>query len=404
MKHVQKRLAVEGGGVGREGPASLSGGTAPRPARTMRSAFGNLLLLVWSLVFALLAGEVLTRMFAPQILFRYPRGMYVSDPLRGYRLTPGFQGRLTAPEYDTAFRVNGIGLREDREFAPKATDTTRILVVGDSFTAGVGVERSEAFEAILEAALQGELAPRGVQVIAGGVPSYSTREAAIYLKREGLRLEPDLVLLAFFVGNDIVDNARSTRNTVVNGDLTSGEPPSGVLPLWVRALLSRHSHLYHLVWPYQRRVLGDDKQERESGVRSIRVFARDEQAAAKEWRATDRWVARFGRVARSHGIPFAMMVIPERLQLDAKAWEGTVDRLGVARDAYDARQPARMVSRALGGWGVPVLDLADAMRADLYLPQDGHWTVQGNQVAAEQILAFLKQQHLVGPMRNRPAS
>lgn len=118
----------------------------------------------------LLAMEGATRYF----LERLPRSAYAPHPLLRWDLT----------SYQRS-------LRGDRTPAPPhQPGEYRILVLGDSATYGVGVELPEAWPLQLQAALP------GATVINHGVPGYTTFQAMGWLEREGLALEPDLVILA----------------------------------------------------------------------------------------------------------------------------------------------------------------------------------------------------------------
>jgi len=90
--------------------------------------------------------------------------------------------------------TNALGLRGGPVSAEKAADAYRILVIGDSFAFGFGVEDDEALPAQLAAQLS--LARPGVEVINAGVPGWSADDYYLFLETRGFALEPDLVLLA----------------------------------------------------------------------------------------------------------------------------------------------------------------------------------------------------------------
>lgn len=103
---------------------------------------------------------------------------------------------------------NSLGYR-DREHAPaKPPGVYRIVVIGDSITAGYQVERTEdTFPALLEAALQREGHEAGdagdaddagdIEVLNFGVTGYNTAQEVETLRSRALRFAPDLVILAY---------------------------------------------------------------------------------------------------------------------------------------------------------------------------------------------------------------
>jgi hypothetical protein len=95
------------------------------------------------------------------------------------------------------------GLR-DRPILPKAEGEYRILALGDSVTLGWGVQQDQIFTSRLDRLLPGRL-QRPVRVINSGVCGYNTVQEVTYFNREGITLQPDLVMLTY-VQNDIEVN------------------------------------------------------------------------------------------------------------------------------------------------------------------------------------------------------
>lgn len=130
-------------------------------------------------------------------------GGYVRDKMADddliFRHKPSWEKRYGGVLYTHYER----GLR-DRPILPKAKDEYRILALGDSVTLGAGVEQHQIFTSRLEHLLSGRL-QRSVRVINSGVGGYNTVQEVTYFKKEGIALQPDLVLLTY-IGNDIETN------------------------------------------------------------------------------------------------------------------------------------------------------------------------------------------------------
>jgi len=374
---------------------------APRQSLRVPELLIELMLVLVGLLLATLAAEVLTRRFAPQLLYRYPQGLYAAHPTRAYTLVPNFHGRLATPEFDTAVVTNSLGLRDDVEYGAKAPGTIRILVLGDSFAMGVGVEARETFTKLVAERLNAGASGMRFDTINSGVPSYSTREETLYLEEQGLQLQPDIVLLALYVGNDILDNTRTSWSRVVDGDLVDPESHAGILPLAARRILSRHSQLYHFLWPYQRRLLGHGDEERRAEQRMFAIYDRPEAPSiAPAWQATEHWLERLARITRAHDVALGVIVIPERLQLEPATWAATAARLNSGAAEYRPERPDRQLVEMLQRLHVPSLDLLSPLQSaaqgqSLYFRLDGHWTPAGHRVAADAIVAFLGQARLI---------
>jgi lysophospholipase L1-like esterase len=360
----------------------------------------RLVLLALGLTLGLAAVELLARRLAPQRLYHHPRGLFVTHPTRTYELAPRFRGRLDTREFRVEMATNGSGLRDERDYDARHPDTVRILAVGDSFTSGLGVEATETFVKVLERRLNASASRPRFEVVNAGVPSYSTREAALFLKEEGSAFQPDLVLVGFFVGNDVVDNAGRGRWRVIDGELVDATRDP-LLPLTLRRLLARHSHFYHLAWPLRRSLL--ELRSRDGGAaRDLAIFGPPDGEAAVFWQATRRWLVRLRTLSRARRWPLAVALIPARMQVDGEAWNTTVRpaHASALRPFYDATRPNRVLAAMLREIGVPALDLLEPLRHastehTVYFPLDGHLTVAGNRVVAEALFDWLCAEGLV---------
>ena len=90
--------------------------------------------------------------------------------------------------------TNQLGFRE-REIPPKNPDRYRIVVIGDSFTFGQGIEASERFSNLLE----GFLGP-AYEVLNFGRPGNDMPEHLGVLE-DALKVSPDFILLQLYIND-----------------------------------------------------------------------------------------------------------------------------------------------------------------------------------------------------------
>ena len=114
------------------------------------------------------------------------------DPGLFYTLKPG-TCRFKAREFDVEIRVNSKGLRDD-EASLEGPD---VIVAGDSFAMGWGVQQEEAFPQLIER-------ESGMRVLNAGIPSYGTvREMRLLDRLDTSRLR---WLLIQYDDNDEPEN------------------------------------------------------------------------------------------------------------------------------------------------------------------------------------------------------
>jgi hypothetical protein len=108
---------------------------------------------------------------------------------RGWALRSGLR---RVPAFGHLLSSNAKGLRGEREYAYDRTPgAPRIVVLGDSFTFGEEVGDEETYSRRLEVLLP------GVEVPNLGVHGYGHDQMLLYLREEGVRYRPDVVLLGF---------------------------------------------------------------------------------------------------------------------------------------------------------------------------------------------------------------
>ena len=119
---------------------------------------------------------------------------YASSRTLSHRLRPDWEARFAYNDFDTLVRTNHLGFRSAEPRGDARDERSRILVLGDSFAFGWGVENDETFSAVLERGLASRGRP--AEVWNAGVPGYSADQHYVFLRDEGFALLPDLILLA----------------------------------------------------------------------------------------------------------------------------------------------------------------------------------------------------------------
>jgi len=178
------------------------------------SAWINLSLLACSTALVLVLTEGLLRRLNPYgvNLYRYSKKYFAEviapspDPEIVYAHTPSYRGFMG----DVEVTINARGLRNRETPYEKPAGVFRILCVGDSVTFGWGVPQERTYASRLEALLDGGADGKRVEVINGGVGGYNTTQEAAFLRTEGVKYAPDLILL-FFAMNDAVEALQPFR-------------------------------------------------------------------------------------------------------------------------------------------------------------------------------------------------
>ena len=165
---------------------------------------GNVILLIISLFIAL----ILIELFMKIIKLEYPI-FQTYDFNRGFALRENTSGWWLR-EGEAFVKINSVGLRDIEHEKQKNKGTLRIAILGDSFAEARPVSLEKTFWFLLGEKLN-KCTPKGfkeVEVINFGVTEYSTAQELLTLRHHVWDYNPDMILLAFFSGNDVSDNSK----------------------------------------------------------------------------------------------------------------------------------------------------------------------------------------------------
>lgn len=396
------------------------GGSVRKP-RSPRLVL-SILIVVASCLIALLIAEVTVRVvgLGSDQLLR-------PDPVLGVRFIESKSGLSQGPCYRADVTINPDGWRSPAVSVEKPADVFRVLVLGDSFMAGLQVADDETFTRVLERRLNQAGLGRRVEVINFGVPSWGTDQEYLALREYGVRLKPDLVVLAFYAQNDVAETdpeIRSTTSTypkpyftLRDGQLVE-EPfsdptpaligmarrlaaPLRIYPLTRDGLLTMpavHRLLYSLgivgvvpqtsqstqpqgatVWQWP------DRWRRQIGVFERRT----------DW--SNAWTITEGLVRLTHseatraGASFLIVGVASPIEVMPASLLGGL--AGGGADDLDIDKPSTRLTQIAERQGLDLVSLVPDFRdriagstetfEGLFLRCDGHWTAAGHRLAAD---------------------
>ena len=377
---------------------------------------GRVAIILLSLLLPLLALELAIRSLGPILPGNYSTGYYLTtDPVYGRFHVRGFSGWTRAPEYTTHLRTNSLGLRGPEVAVPKPADVFRVLVLGDSFVEAAQVMEDQTFTQRLERELNARGGSRRVEVLNAGVGGWGTGQEMLYLRNEGLQLQPDLVLLVLYAGNDIANNSQKLERQ------DALETP--FKPYWK---LDASGQIRQL--PHQERQLEQSEPWLWAARRSSTLFNfvesgfldkfkyRDLDLVGiqgdvgkpvllseypadwqESWAVTERLLAAAAGEAEAAGAKFAVVLAPSTFQVVSRDWRELVREGKRPASAWDREKPNQVMAEIARRRGLTLVDLYPALRAEadrggapLYFDRDKHWTSAGHEVVAGELQERLR--------------
>ena len=320
----------------------------------------TVLTVLAGLVVGLGLAEGLTRLLFPAF---DPSGRFESSYSVGTLLLgkPGTEARLikNTGDYDVSVRINSHGLRDANDVATAGSDD--ILVVGDSFTWGWGVEAQDRFSDRLQILT-------GRRTFNLSTPTDIDGYAALLAYAKTLQSRAGRAVIAVCMENDL----RLYRGR------WEGEPHSGSGPDF-KGWLSSHSALYLLAVTafHQTPWLHDIAVKAGLIVPNLEGIAKHDYDPA----IIDSSADRLKEIAERYRT--LVVLIPSRA-----LWVGN----SRSRAVEDRVHTAFIV--ALQRRGIDVLDLQPILEAQgaplsYHFANDGHWNARGHALAAHAISQHL---------------
>lgn len=157
-----------------------------------RKLLFTLMTLMLSVVFVLVAAEVMVRVMVPEETFWPVSNIYQASEVPGliYTYRPDFEGVA----FGVDLRTNRLGFRGPQWSDEKKPGSLRIALVGDSHAFGFGVPSSQIMPTVLSELLQERL-KRPVEVLNFGVNGYNSLQQQAALEHLALSYGPDMVIL-----------------------------------------------------------------------------------------------------------------------------------------------------------------------------------------------------------------
>ncbi len=320
--------------------------------------FWNILVLLF-FVFSLLSTEIILRLTYPEERIYgdyWERGAFKFSELTGSRHTPGFKGRAyRRGVFDIPVEISKIGLRQ-KNVELQLRYSKKVLVLGDSFTFGLGVREESTFASLIQKSLNHV----GIGVINGGQGGFCITQEVKWGIQLDQKIKSQIIVLCAFLSNDIKDDYyQGYENVEVKYGyrLYKGR----ILPGSIFDFIRTHSYL----WMY----VAEKKSKLLRGSRNNEFEKVTTNKAEKVMQPTFKALKLLNEYCKNNGIRLGVVMIPSR--------EGTT--------IFDF--PFKTWLRAKS---IPVLDLREKgfTMHDYYIG-DGHWNEHGHRKCASYLVPFV---------------
>ena len=340
---------------------------------------------------------------------------YINDPVLGVRYRPFQEG------------ANSLGFNDKEYPKEKNNLTTRIIALGDSFNWAGGYEMN--YWTLAEQILNNSNRGKSIEILNQGTPMIGPAYELRLLKAVSMNFEPDIVVLAFFVGNDFGES-----------DMNNFRIERFGYPLDIRLnerrrfpyVDLRDSYLWFFIdhrWEDFANTYNLSKEKRDglrTGSFSKRNFLQIEAGRiaictspfyqSMAWLETRERILDFKNYLSQKGALFLILILPDEYQVNKSLRQEIFKEFSELKAAqYDFELPQKQLGRFLTDHNIEYLDLLPAFKSqakdhELYLFRDTHFNNFGNSLASKEVAQFLKSriQHLneqkMGQLQQSPVA
>lgn len=297
-----------------------------------------------------------------------------------------YRGRPHSMELN-GFSLNSRGFKDKEFIIKKPPGTFRAIAIGDSQTYGA-VPYPDTYTVLLGNLIRRHIP--GFEIYNLGVPSAAPVDYLSVLLNEGLRLDPDMVLLTLYLGDDF--NRGDTRRNI----FTYSAAFSFLQWIFYRHFEPRGrifaSGMYH-----------DDAviRDRDAYINflvdtQLDMFHRQNKHFMNKFRSTFSIIKKIQTICDARGIALAVVACPADIQLYPVYRNEAMRRKGTGGEEYDFRTLNRLIEEELARMGIPFLDLLGFFEEQRRSAgksfnqiHDPHWNLHGSRTAARIVAPWL---------------
>lgn len=365
-----------------------------------KNIFFSVIICLLGLIFIFFVLEVFLRLFFPQDLIEPMAAQIDSEII--YTLTPNKNSYLKGSDIRKFhLKTNSLGLRE-KEIAPvKPEGVMRIMLLGDSVSMAEGVELEEIYLKKFEDLCRMHNIGN-VETINAAIRGYGNDQELILLRRIGKKINPDIVILAFYTGNDLIDNWEGRLFRLEGGSLIQ-QPAKLEASTKYRfysmqakfqnmpgySFIMSHSHLANwLRRSFSLIIFNIIYKDTDLGTPVIKTMPLEDR---DEFYLTTAILSQWSKDVESIGaIPFIMIIPHEKLIRGIRQNpSGEYERLDLAVEKFCRQHKILYLNLAYNMIG---------FKGDfnsLWLQQDGHFNPGGHIWVAEQLFKAFREQSLI---------
>jgi len=362
----------------------------------------NLILLGVTLIILFLLFEFGLRIFGPENdpNYGFSINFFQQDDELCYKITTQYSHSIAQPEFLNDIEINSAGFRGP---AANLEIQNRVLMLGDSFQFGYGVQDNET----VRWHLQNRLDSEKYQVLNLGVPGYDTVLERKLLEKYAELYTPTIVIVHFFT-NDIVIQNEECALLVRDGYLITPEASATPKPFHnIRVALWQNLYSYRFtstaihqssIFFSGLKIFGLEQPDIPSRIAVVYQTNPSEQLLEARQKIVSE-INEMQALAIEYNFTLYIAMIPDKSQLLDNFWERIEKKFGSDQITLDRNAATSEIKQNLLLNKIRIIAYAEEYEEEgissLYYQSDSHWTAKGHEKSAAIIYKRLIKDNII---------
>ncbi len=353
-----------------------------------KNIFINIFMIFLTIIVSFFIGEIVIRYLSPGLLDQ--QKMFTdADFMHAPTLRKNYKTTINSLEDGKKYVIttNNLALRNLKDIPENKSEIElRILCLGDSFTFGLGVSDNETFTYYLEQILNNKFNKDYTVMNAGFTAGWGTDTEYLYLKSKIKRLRPDIVLVGFFISNDLSDIYKNKWIVDEEGLPVDIIHPGNKIP---RFLKYKSGIYQHFRVRFANRLVNlikmDKKEEIDETAPKRTPFT------AETWDKLNKLLLKMEEISENNDARFFVLIVPIMEDILGLRAAHSETNFEIYEKLVELCQKS----------DIETIDLLkilkkhpeDKVRA-MHLEKDGHWNSFGSKIVAEEIFSYLSKEDI----------
>lgn len=371
----------------------------------MKRVFQNILLLFLSITIGLIIIEFVVRQIDQE---QYAKNsLYFITDYSIFAYIPNKHINFERQEFVADIKINSKGIRDYEYDHEKKENVRRIAMLGDSFIAAFQVPLEKSVSNKLEKLLNENSESKiRYEVLNMGLGGTGPTPQVIFLEKEGIKYDPDIVISNLFVANDFVKVDFGVSGVIPKEIFENSNNLENV-SFKVTKIQKLKNFIFrnYFTYSYLNKIISDTKYQEndEAAYPELNIYKKQyPEYVGKNLEKLKVILKHLKTYTDEKEIKLLIVLIPMKEQVDERKFSELMDKYKLDKSQLEIKKAQEILLEFGGKNSITMLDMLPGFSKrnknnTFYFEIDGHWNEKGHKLAANLIYEKLINEGFISP-------